>query len=195
MMRGVWAVMRFSPGRCRALSRQEKKKRLRRGGLLPFDVEEVLGRTRFTGFSGLPLLAEAFGGSGAAEAIERGSDGVDPPRAGRVADQARNAPGPGDAVRSAHGAGASEVGAGHVRPLARRACAVLKRRAHRSPPWRSSPCNKRPQGQYAPRAPRRVLRLRHPLPPPGRKPTASPHRRPTASQPTSPSALTPHPSP
>ena len=49
------------------------QKRVRRGGILPFELEEVAARGRITGFSGLPLLAEALRASGAAGAIEQGA--------------------------------------------------------------------------------------------------------------------------
>lgn len=52
---------------------EKDRKRVRLGGLLPFDVEEVVGRTRFTGFSGLPLVAEALRASGAGRAIQEGA--------------------------------------------------------------------------------------------------------------------------
>ena len=48
------------------------KKKIRSGGLLRFELEEILGRTRFTGFSGLPMVAEALRASGAYRAIKEG---------------------------------------------------------------------------------------------------------------------------
>jgi hypothetical protein len=40
-------------------------------GLLPFEVEEVDGEVRVTSYSGLPLVAEAYRATGAAEAVRR----------------------------------------------------------------------------------------------------------------------------
>ena len=48
------------------------KKRVRRGGILPFELEEVEAQRRITGFSGLPPLAEALRAGGATDAIEQG---------------------------------------------------------------------------------------------------------------------------
>jgi len=40
-------------------------------GILPFEIEEVEGISRVTSYAGLPLLAETFRASGAAEAVRR----------------------------------------------------------------------------------------------------------------------------
>ena len=40
-------------------------------GLLPFEIEEVEGEVGVTSYSGLPLVAEAYRATGAAEAVRR----------------------------------------------------------------------------------------------------------------------------
>jgi hypothetical protein len=49
-----------------------EKKRLRQSGILPFEVEEVLGRSAITSFAGLPLVVEAFRACGADRAVGEG---------------------------------------------------------------------------------------------------------------------------
>ena len=51
---------------------RKRKKRLRQGGILPFELEEELGAPRFTSFSGLPLVVEALRACGGQRAIEQG---------------------------------------------------------------------------------------------------------------------------
>ena len=51
---------------------RKRKKRLRQGGILPFELEEELGVPRFSSFSGLPLVVEALRACGGQRAIEQG---------------------------------------------------------------------------------------------------------------------------
>lgn len=50
----------------------EQEEKLRQGGILPFEVEEVLGASPITSFAGLPLVAEAFRACEADRAVASG---------------------------------------------------------------------------------------------------------------------------
>lgn len=51
---------------------EESERRVRSGGILPFEIEEVEGTSPITSYAGLPLVAEAFRASGADRAIRQG---------------------------------------------------------------------------------------------------------------------------
>jgi len=48
------------------------KRRVRQEGILPFELQEELGESRFTSFAGLALVAETFRAVGADRAIAQG---------------------------------------------------------------------------------------------------------------------------
>jgi len=51
---------------------RKRKEKLRQSGVLPFELEEALGFSRITSFSGLPLVVEAFRACGADRAVAEG---------------------------------------------------------------------------------------------------------------------------
>jgi hypothetical protein len=66
MVEGNWKVFTWE-----VQMRRPSRMRRRTQGILPYEIEEVDGESRITSYAGLPLVAETYRATGAAEVVRR----------------------------------------------------------------------------------------------------------------------------